>query len=115
MARRLRLSPEAVLDRDAIWLYSAHRYGFDHADAYDRLVGQALQDLGAAPERPTSRLRPEFGPDVRSYHISLSGKRSGSRIGKPRHVVFYTLEYENVVYVMRILKDDMDPHRHLAP
>lgn len=115
MARRLRLSPAAVLDRDAIWLYSANRYGFDHADAYDRLVGQALQDLASDPLRLTTRSRPEFGPDVRSYHIASSVKRSGSHIGKPRHIVFYTVEFVDTTYVMRILKDDMDPHRHLTP
>ncbi|MBL7649573.1 MAG: type II toxin-antitoxin system RelE/ParE family toxin [Candidatus Hydrogenedentes bacterium] len=65
------------------------------------------------PERPTCRLHPEFRPDVRSYHIALSKKRSGTRIGKPRHVVFYTIEYEEVVFVMRIIKDDMDSRRHL--
>jgi len=113
MPRKLRLSPAATIDRDAIWLYTARRYDFEQADAYDLLVGQALRDIAQRPEGPTSRLHPEFGPDVRSYHISLSKKRSGTRIGTPRHVMFYTLEFEDVVFVMRIIKDDMDPRRHL--
>lgn len=101
------------MDREAIWLYTARRYDFEQADAYDLLLGQALQDIAENPERPTSRMHPEFGPDVRSYHISLSKKRSGTRIGKPRHVMFYTLEFEDVVFVMRIIKDDMDTRLHL--
>ena len=113
MPRKLRLSPAATIDRDAIWLYTARRYNSEQADAYDLLVVQALKDIAEDPERPTCRLHPEFGPDVRSYHIALSKKRSGTRIGKPRHVVFYTLEYEEVVFVMRIIKDDMDSRRHL--
>ena len=113
MPRQLRLSPAATLDRDEIWFYTAKRYGFEQADTYDLLVGQALQDIAEDPERPTSRLHPEFGPDIRSYHIELSKKRSGARIGKPRHVVFYTFEFEGIVLVMRIIKDDMDPGRHL--
>jgi toxin ParE1/3/4 len=113
MRRQLRLSPAATVDRDDIWSYTARRYDFEQADAYDRLLGQALRDLCEDAARPASRTHPEFGPEVRSYHISLSKRRSGTRIGRPRHVVFYTLEFEEVVYVMRIIKDDMDPQRHL--
>lgn len=113
MSRRLRLSPGAVVDRDVIWSYTARRYDLDQADAYDRLLGQALEDICRDPQGPTSRLHPEYGPDVRSYHIALSKKRSGTLIGKPRHVIFYTLEYEDVVFVMRIIKDDMDAQLHL--
>ena len=114
MSHRLRLSPQAQIDRDAVWAYTASRYAFDQADAYDRLLGQALKDLCEEPERPSSRPHPEFGPTVRSYHIALSKKRSGSRIGTPRHVVFYSLEFEGVVFVMRIIKDDMDAQKHIS-
>jgi len=45
MPRQLRLSPAATIDRDAIWSYTAKRYDAEQADAYDLLVGQALQDI----------------------------------------------------------------------
>lgn len=111
--RRLRLSEPASNDIDHIWWYMYDRYGMEQADAYDTLLWQALEDIEENPGRPTSRPEPEIGPNVRSYHISLSKKRSGTRIGKPRHVVFYTLEYEDEIFVMRIIKDDMDAQRHL--
>lgn len=111
--RRLRLSEPASNDIDHIWWYTYDRYGIEQADDYDTLLWQALEDIEENPDRSTSRPEPGIGPNVRSYHISLSKKRSGTHIGKPRHVVFYTLEYEDEIFVMRIIKDDMDAQRHL--
>lgn len=114
MPRQLRLSKSAQLDKDEIWLYTANTYNLEQADAYDKLLVQALRDIRTEPERPSSRKYPALGPEVRGYHISLSKKRSGARIRSPRHVVFYTLEFEDETIVLRILKDDMDARRHLA-
>lgn len=110
--RHLRLSDTARSDLERIWWYTYERYGMEQAEAYDTLLWQALEDIEEDPGRPTSRPESGMGPGVRSYHISLSRKRSGARIGKPRHVVFYTLEFEDEIFVMRIIKDDMDAPRH---
>lgn len=111
--RQLRLSRPAQNDLDEIWLYTYGLYGFDQAEAYDALLWQALVDIQEEPDRPSSRVQPELGAHVRKYHISLSKKRSESGIGSPRHVVFYTLEFDDEVFVIRILKDDMDAGRHI--
>lgn len=111
--RHLRLSEPARRDMEGIWWYTYDRYGMKQAEAYETLLWQAIEDIEEDPSRPTSRLEPELGPMVRSYPIALSKKRSGTRIGTPRHVVFYTLEFEDELFVMRIIKDDMDALRHL--
>ncbi|MCF6285916.1 MAG: type II toxin-antitoxin system RelE/ParE family toxin [Candidatus Hydrogenedentes bacterium] len=56
---------------------------------------------------------PELGAHVRSYRVALSKHRSGTGIKSPRHVVFYTLEYEGEILVLRILHDRMKPHNHV--
>ncbi len=112
--RHLRLSEPARSDLESVWWYTYDRYGLNQAEAYDTLLWQALEYIEEDPSRPTSRLEPELGPHVRSYHIALSKKRSGTHIGKPRHLVLYTLEFENEIFVMRILKDNMDAPRHLG-
>lgn len=113
MARRLRLSNAARDDKNLIWSYTASTYDLEQADAYDKLLVQALRDVRDEPERPSSLKHPEFGPLVRSYRIALSKKRSGTRIRSPRHLIYYTLKYQGIILVLRILKDDMDPRRHL--
>jgi len=115
MKRAIRLSRQAQCDIDQIWGCTAQTYNAGQAIKYVRLVQRALDDLEEDPERPTSRSQPEFGFRVRSYHISLSKKRSGVRIRTPRHVIYYTLKYDGVILVLRILKDDMDAPRHLHP
>lgn len=83
------------------------------ADAYDTLIFQALRDIAENPEWSTSQEHPDLGTQVRSYRIALSKERSGTGIKKARHVLFYTLCYKELVYVVRILHDSMDPHKHL--
>lgn len=98
---------------EAIWLYTASTYDLDLADDYDTLLWQSLRDIRDDPDRPASQERPELGAQVRSYRIELSKERSGTGIKSPRHVVFYTLQFEDEVFVLRILHDRMKPDRHL--
>lgn len=113
MKRQLHLSEPASEDIDRIWLFTAETYDVAHAEAYLSLLQQAFDDIEEDPERPTSRLHPELGKQIRSYHIALSKRRSGTGIKAPRHVVVYTLEYQNEILVLRILHDRMEAHRHL--
>lgn len=114
MDRLLKLSDKADFDLLRIWKYTAETYDVAQAIEYNRLIDCALDDIEADPERPTSRGHVEYGTLVRSYHIKLSKKRSGTRIQTPRHVIYYTLKYEGVILVLRILKDDMDTPKHIA-
>ncbi len=113
MFRRIHLTESAEADLDAIWLWTAERYDVDQALRYQALLDQALDDIRIDPERPSSRELPHLGERVRSYHIDLSKFRSGTGIKSPRHVIFYTLQFENEVRVLRILHDRMRPERYL--
>lgn len=114
MPRPLRLSDDAKADMEDIWVWTAEKYDVEQADRYQKLLNQALDDIRIEPERPSSRERPELGKRVRSYAIDLSKERSGTGIKSPRHVVFYTLAYEDTVVVLRILHDRMEPGRYVA-
>lgn len=113
MRRRLRQSKEADKDLDNIWNYTAKVYGIEQAESYSSIIKQALRDIEQNPLRPTSRAEPDLGQDVRSYRIALSKGRSGSTVKSPRHVVIYTLQFKDEIFVMRILHDAMDVVRHL--
>jgi len=83
------------------------------AKAYSALLRQAFKDVREDPVRPGSKERPEIGPGVRSYHISLSRERAGSRIKAPRHFLLYYLLSKDIVVLSRILHDSRDLARHV--
>ena len=113
MPRPLRQTKPSSKDIDDIWDYTARTYDIEQANAYMGLLDQAFRDIEKDPDGPTSQEHPELGPRVRSYRIELSKERSGADIKSPRHIVFYTLEYEAEIVVLRVLHDRMDPTLHL--
>ena len=78
MGHRLRLSGPANEDIRSIWEYTRSTYDYRLAIAYFELLEQAIRDIVADPERPSSIPRPDLGAGVRSYHIELSKHRSGT-------------------------------------
>ena len=113
MSSLVRLSRRAHSDLDEIWAYTIDQYDLRQAVAYLDLIGDALDDIAENPDQPVARKQPHLGPHFRSYHIALSKRRGGSRVGRPRHVVFYTLAFEGELHVIRILHDQMKSERHL--
>lgn len=111
MGRRLRLSSLASQDILGIWEYTKSTYGYKQALAYSEFLEQAIQDVVADPERPSSIPRPELGTGVRSYHIELSKRRSGTGVKSPRHVIVYALRTADEVFVLRIVHDRMNLRR----
>lgn len=111
MTRRLRLSKAAERDEFKILLYTSERYGEEQTEKYQSLLDQAKRDIRDDPTRPTSKARPELGPNIRSYHISLSRERSGVGIKEPRHLILYRIENPDEILVVRILHDSMDIER----
>lgn len=108
MGRKLRLSGPANEDIRNIWEYTRSTYDYQQAIAYSELLEQAIRDIVADPERPSSIPRPNLGAGVRSYHIELSKLRSGTGIKSPRHVIVYTLRHVDEVYILRIVHDRMN-------
>jgi len=113
MLRPIRLSESAESDMDEIWDWTAEQYGVEHAVQYQRVLDQALDDIRLDPERPSSQPHPELGSHVRSYQAALSTSRSGTSIKSPRHIVLYTLESEDEIFVLRILHDRMERRKSL--
>ena len=108
-----------IRDRDIeeILLWSIENFGELPCQRYERLLIQAISDLSENPEHPGSKLRPEIGRDVRTYHISLSKGNTATAIGKvrhPRHFLVYRIRPVNHLEIARVLHDSMDLSRHEA-
>lgn len=92
-----RLTPRAVSDLEAIWLYSFETWSPDQADAYHRQIIARLERLA------TGELQGTVCDYVRQGYAKMS-------VGS--HVAFYreaTYGFE----IVRILHQSMDFERHL--
>jgi len=114
MPRQLRQTKPSTKDIDEIWDYTSRTHSVEQADEYLRLLDQAFRDIEREPERPSSRPRLDLGNRIRSYHIALSKERSGTGVKSPRHVVIYRVQDDDLIVVLRVLHDAMEPGYHLS-
>ena len=92
-----RLSPAAVSDLEAIWLYTVGEWGIDQAHRYTDDLTAAFDQLAQSPLLGTA-----------CDHIRKGYRRSN--VG--RHVIYFrTTEYG--IAVIRVLHGRMDASRHL--
>tara|TARA_R110000787_G_scaffold75797_1_gene167684 strand:- start:151 stop:450 length:300 start_codon:yes stop_codon:yes gene_type:complete len=90
---RLLFSPAAIADIDAIWNYTAERWGTAQAAVYIRQIGESCDRLA------TGNLPGVDGGDIRpGYRKQLSG----------RHMIWYRLTTDSDLEVVRILHQAMD-------
>ena len=86
-----RLSSRAEQDLDEVWFYVAEDASPTTAD---RLIDDLVNRFDLLAEQPSmGRLRPEFGPDVRSIAVE-------------NHVVYY--RYDGEVQIARVLHGRRD-------
>ncbi len=93
MTRRLVFRPAAVADLDAIWDYTADRWGASQADTYVRDLHAACLAL-ARGERVA-----QDAADIRPGYRKL---RSG------RHVILHRTHDDGATEIVRILHERMD-------
>lgn len=94
---RLRLSNRARADLDGIWEYTVRRWDVDQAEAYLRVVNQAMALL---------RENPRLGRDVSDV------KPGYFKFPVSSHVIYYKLP-PGTLDVIRILHKSMDAEQHL--
>lgn len=119
---KVTIADSAARDIEEILLWSYENFGEIPCQRYERLLIQAISDLSSNPEHPSSKLRPELGQGVRTYHLSLSRERMDLNLGRvrrPRHFLVYrirsaaTSEFpEDHLEIARVLHDSMDIARH---
>lgn len=111
-----RLSSAAQADIIGILARTHEHFGAQARLRYERLIAVALRDIAADPERTGSIDRPEFGENVRSYHLRHSRDRARDESGvvrHPRHLLLYRLVHPGMIGVGRLLHDAMEIERHL--
>ena len=93
-----RISNKAVSDLDEIWIYTFKNWSVQQADRYYNLIISEIEYLSANPDSGKSM-----------EHI-----RKGYKSSKVKsHLIFYKLNTNNIVEVIRILHQQMDIENRL--
>jgi toxin ParE1/3/4 len=94
-----KISQEAILDLENIWLYTFENWSLEQADRYFNLIMNEIEQIALNP-----KLGNDFGKIRKGYYIA--------RIKS--HFIFYKLNQENeIVEIVRILHQRMDIGSHL--
>lgn len=91
---KYRISEEAALDLENIWLYTLQEWSLDQADRYFNLIMDEIEFIAE---------NPESGKDVSEI------KKGYFRSKVKSHLIFYRINMpKDVVEIIRILHQQMD-------
>jgi toxin ParE1/3/4 len=108
---RLRISASAQADIQNLLLTSLERWGPAGRARYAVLLTTALRTIAAEPDGATTRDRGDLLAGIRSVHIRHARGSRGVR--EPVHVVYYRAIRPELIEIVRVLHQRMDPSRHL--
>ncbi|MGC4081558.1 MAG: type II toxin-antitoxin system RelE/ParE family toxin [Vicinamibacterales bacterium] len=111
---RFRLARPAQIDLANILATSAERWGSDGRQRYAAVLAGAMRQVADDPEGPLTKERPELRSGIRSFHVRHARRpAAAARVRRPVHVLYYRVDQEGVIEIVRVLHDKMDPSRYL--
>lgn len=112
---RFRVTLSARLDIHSILATSAALWGTQAKNRYESLLKAAIQAVADQPNGPLTRDRRALRPGIRSFHLRHARKRHPiSGVKQPVHVVYYRLVKHDLVEIVAVLHERMDPETHLS-
>lgn len=107
----IHLTNAASADIEQAVRWSAVQFGPRQARVYAQTLSMALDALTEGPSAIGVDRRDDIGKALMSLHVARQGR-------KGRHVVIFRIRRHagrEVVEVLRVLHDSMDPARHVPP
>ena len=97
-------SAAAEEDIKEVLVYTIERWGIDQANKYADLIEEGLSAIADDPHIG----RPRFGvrPGILAHHIGQPGRNAS-------HFLYYRIDLNGGVEVVRFLHERMDPGLHL--
>ena len=112
---RFRLARRAQADLSRILAASSESWGADARSRYARLLAGAIRQVAAVPEGRATQERSELAPGLRSFHLRhVRADNPAARVRRPVHVLYYRVIRQELVEIVRILHERMEPSRHLG-
>jgi len=113
---RVRVAAPARADLASLLLTSEERWGAEARRRYASLVEAAIRTIAEAPDSSLTHDRAELAAGLRSMHLRharTTGEGAGVR--DPVHVIYYRLPSKDVLEIVRVLHERMEPTLQLAP
>lgn len=111
---RFRLSSPARADIAQILAVSAERWGLEIRRRYAALLAAAMRKVAAQPNGTATRNRADLSRGVRSFHLRHARVDGETPVRQPVHVLFYRVVRPELVEIVRVLHERMEPSRHLG-
>lgn len=115
MAVRFRLSRLAEADLGRILAVSEARWGIEARRRYAAILAAAMRKAATDPEGAVTRDRTDLAPRVRSIHLRHArGDDPAAKVKAPVHIVYYRAVRPDLIEIVRILHERMEPSRHVG-
>ena len=112
---RFRLSRPAQMDVAGIFAQSAELWGAEAGRRYAVTLATAMREVAFDPEGRVTRCRNELLPSLRSFHLRHTRVEDpGSRVRRPVHVIYYRAIEPQLIEIVRVLHERMEPARRIA-
>lgn len=111
----IQISDLAKNDLRSIQKYTVESYDEEQSDRYINLIDRAFDDIAKEPKSVVARRIHRPGQELYVRPLTASKRPGITNVQTPRHVIVYTLEFEGIAYILRVLHDSMDITRQLEP
>jgi toxin ParE1/3/4 len=111
---RYRLARSARTDIARILAASAEQWSIESRRRYAALLSAAMRKAATDSQGPLTRDRSDIFSDLRSLHLRHArGKGPGARVRRPVHVLYYRTVELDLIEIVRVLHERMEPSRNL--
>jgi toxin ParE1/3/4 len=112
---RFRVSKLAQSDLARILAASESRWGPEGRHRYAALIEAAMRQVADEPEGAATRDRNVLYSGTRSLHLrQVRTGPSEARVKNPVHILYYRSVRPELVEIIRVLHERMDPSRHIG-
>ena len=112
---RFRVSKLAQSDLARILAASESRWGLEGRNRYAALIEAAMRQVADEPEGAATRDRNVLHRGTRGLHLRhVRAGSSGAKVRSPVHILYYRSVRPELVEIIRVLHERMDPSRHIG-
>ncbi len=99
----------------SILVESGQRWGNEAKRRYAATLAAAMRQVAADPEGPVTHDRSELLPGIRSFHLRHARLPDTLKVRRPAHVLYYRAVQPDLVEIVRIIHERMEPTRQFGP